>query len=763
MSSLKDLAMKYIDCGKVVIPVNGKIPLVKGWSHFCDNLPTETEVYGWEWNNATGIGIPVGRANKICVVDIDHATEDEYKIIDSNIPKSPYARKGAKGEARLYRQPMTYSTPVRQIKKKDKVIVEFFYSNRQLVIPPSIHPDTKKRYVWTQETFGPDTDVSEMPELGDNRDIVIEKLLAGEKIDKSQILSPGSHRHDRATTYYAQLAAKGIYSMDELVYHMLIWDKTTNHDNRYFTDRSKGFYTNSEELNCAKFCIDNSITHNRYKKPDERMDLPIFSKNISTNVEFEPIKPFVNEKKVTEFKDEWCPSKLKSFILSANECSGVPKESILLLMLTSLSTLIGNKVTIQPNRMNSMWTQSPNLYLMIADDPGSLKTFQASIALSCLKAIEKENTEKFNRQQSEMELKKKVLTPKLKMIKSQLDKAVSENDDKRASELALQMSQLEIELKDPVRRIIRSQNSTPEALIDIVRSSPEGHLIFENEFSSLSKMYNKKGYEMLKKIHLEGWDGTETLSYSTKSGGHKECDKFCVSMICNTQNDIIEEFIRRTNDEKGDDGLFSRFIFIKNRTSPFINFKTEMVTVSNEIQNIFHEANSVEKSDDRVLFADDAQQMAEDFMTWTITESKKRKGVYAYSTSKARSYFSRMSYLLQFCDIGHSNRIAKKYVQNAIEITMLSLDCVRMVHEKTQISSDDVMDSISTIIKSGDYISNPFTIKPLYMADPFLNRHKTETSQAIRVLCGTNRLKCRNENGVERYYINPAWREELQQ
>lgn len=762
MSGLKDLAMKYLDCGKVVIPVNGKVPLVTGWSHFCDNLPSETEVYGWNWKNATGIGLPVGRANNICVVDIDNASPAQYKIIDQNIPKTPFVRVGAKGEGRLYRMPKNFQSPVRQIKDGDKVIVEFFYGNRQLVIPPSIHPETKKRYEWIYETFGPDTDVESLPDLPENSDIVTEKLLRGETVDKSKILSPGAHRHDRATSYYAQLVARGTLTIDQLITEMLRWDRSTNPNNRYFLDRTKGFYTNSEELNCAKFCIDNSVTHNRYKKVGERMDLPVFQREGSISLHFDELLPIKEEREEKKFDINWIPTKFRDFIVSVNETSGVPHESVLILMMASISPLIGSKVKIMPNPMNKLWLQSPNLYAMVSDNPGSLKTFISSISMQCLKRIDEKNGKRFAQEKKEFEAKKRIIIPQLKTAKSQLDKAATEGDGSRLEELALRVSQLEAEIEEPKRRIIKSEVSTPEALFDIITNYPDGHLIFENEFSSLEKMYQKKGYEMMRKMHTNGWDGTEPITYTTKSGGHQVCDKFCLSMIVNTQNDIIEKFIKSQTEKQEDDGLFSRFVFIKNKTSAKINFEKELGEIPQCIQDTYDYAYSLEKQEKIVLFDEEAKKIVQPFIQWSMIEKDKFTGVLKFAYGKARSQLVRMAYLLQFMDIGHRDTIGAKYAENAYHLTMLSLDNIAQIQENVTISSSEAIKIIADCVTSGDFQGSCFTIRQLYRSDYFLNKNKQQTQLALETLSRTNRIKTAIDNGVERYYINPAWKEELQ-
>lgn len=134
----KEWGPKYFECGIPVIPLSGKIPLVKNWERWASKEQTEDEL---EWLIArfanANIGAVMGRW--ACALDID---TDDPEIL-SAIPYSPLKRRGEKGQISLYAPCALQNDP------GSKVPVELLNVGRQIVLPPSIHPRTKEPYVWT--------------------------------------------------------------------------------------------------------------------------------------------------------------------------------------------------------------------------------------------------------------------------------------------------------------------------------------------------------------------------------------------------------------------------------------------------------------------------------------------------------------------------------------------------------------------------------------------------------------------------------------
>ena len=138
MGIFSEHAMKYHEAGIPVIPLKGKIPLVRGWQEWSAREQTEDELQTLiaKFPNAN-IGAVLGLW--ACAVDVD---TDAPEIMRA-IPYSPLTRVGAKGAVFLFRPSDIKNAP------GVKVPIEFLNHGRQVVLPPSIHPDTNQPYVWT--------------------------------------------------------------------------------------------------------------------------------------------------------------------------------------------------------------------------------------------------------------------------------------------------------------------------------------------------------------------------------------------------------------------------------------------------------------------------------------------------------------------------------------------------------------------------------------------------------------------------------------
>lgn len=140
-------AERYWDAGLPVIPLypNQKRPAVNAWQKYSHELPNADVRRVWLANYGDGnIGMPLGPQSGLLAVDIDTEDPAALKIIDAILPKTPWRRVGKKGEVRIYKfdgqRTTRLTTPV------DGMIIEFLSTGTQIVLPPSIHPDTMAPY-----------------------------------------------------------------------------------------------------------------------------------------------------------------------------------------------------------------------------------------------------------------------------------------------------------------------------------------------------------------------------------------------------------------------------------------------------------------------------------------------------------------------------------------------------------------------------------------------------------------------------------------
>lgn len=147
-------APKYWAAGLPAMPLRpwAKIPALTAWQSFCAQMPTEEQQN--EWLNAYpdgNIGLPLGPQAGIVALDLDSEDPRVQAILDKIMPPTPWKRVGKKGAvyAFKYNGERTY-----RIKDADnKTILEVLSRGAQIVLPPSIHPDTMQPYRANADLF----------------------------------------------------------------------------------------------------------------------------------------------------------------------------------------------------------------------------------------------------------------------------------------------------------------------------------------------------------------------------------------------------------------------------------------------------------------------------------------------------------------------------------------------------------------------------------------------------------------------------------
>lgn len=145
-------ALRYAKRGWAVFPLNGKKPFERGGFHLATTDRAQIKKWWRKWPDAN-IGIACNSQHGPIVVDIDgpsgHVLREQL-----NLPATREAQ-SRKGRAHLYYDPLTDGTPVarmiRPLKGKDgkKIELDLLGDGGYVIAPPSVHPDTGRKYKWT--------------------------------------------------------------------------------------------------------------------------------------------------------------------------------------------------------------------------------------------------------------------------------------------------------------------------------------------------------------------------------------------------------------------------------------------------------------------------------------------------------------------------------------------------------------------------------------------------------------------------------------
>jgi len=150
----------------------GKRPAVR-WQTYQTMQPGSKECTEWARVHGAGnIGTNTGKTSGLLVLDFDKAkNEDEREGVDyfneikDKLPETPIARTGGGGLHVFLSYPIEYhiTNSARQVKDKDgrTVALDVRAEGGFIVLPPSVHLTTGKRYEWAE---GCDPDTVELAE-----------------------------------------------------------------------------------------------------------------------------------------------------------------------------------------------------------------------------------------------------------------------------------------------------------------------------------------------------------------------------------------------------------------------------------------------------------------------------------------------------------------------------------------------------------------------------------------------------------------------
>lgn len=343
-----DISNQYIEKGISVIPVNGKVPQLENWPRWCSELPEKPVLV----RGQTGVGACLGPASNLVAVDID---TDDPKILNL-VPPSPVVRRGKKGEVRFFQ----YSKDIVS-RTYQAWGIEILSIGRQVVLPPSIHPETKKPYIWTQNNLL-DFDLDHLPHLDLS---FIQNFNAVEPLVHTTIAGRHNKLKDIACAILTrgepvEFAAKEIYLHDKEF-----------HNPRWFTDQTDKWKAKNEaeaQRYATQFATEISLSLLRQHVTDPILDMESLTGEKENTLEY----------KTFEIKSYPEPQGLLKDIcelIIESSYTEVPNMA-LGSAISIFSVILGNRYSFEDVKSNA--------FCLLLAESGAGKKFGISVARSLL-------------------------------------------------------------------------------------------------------------------------------------------------------------------------------------------------------------------------------------------------------------------------------------------------------------------------------------------------------------------------------------------
>ncbi len=262
--------------------------------------------------------------------------------------------------------------------------------------------------------------------------------------------------------------------------------------------------------------------------------------------------------RVDAFALDFLPDKLAPWIDDIATRLQCPPDYPAITAMTALGAILGRKIGIKP-QMKTDWIEIPNLWGAFIGPPGMLKSPAMNEALRPLHRLEAEAIRNHEIAQQAyaagldaFRLRKQVATA---LAKEELKRTLKGDNHTRRIDL-----QLGEQPQPPTPVRYRTNDTSYEALAELIASNPCGLLVERDELVSLLRHLDRNDQAVARGFFLTGWSGTQPYTLDRISRGTRHIEAVCISILGNSQPAPIAEYVKRANaNAQGGDGLLQRF------------------------------------------------------------------------------------------------------------------------------------------------------------------------------------------------------------
>jgi putative DNA primase/helicase len=257
--------------------------------------------------------------------------------------------------------------------------------------------------------------------------------------------------------------------------------------------------------------------------------------------------------KIDDFNLAFLPDAIAPWVRDIAARLQCPADYVAIAAMTALGAVIGRRIGIKP-QVKTDWVEVPNAWGMFIGRPGVMKSPAMGEALKPIHHLEAEAA-KDNEIALQAYLAGVDAFKLRKSVKASLEKDALKKDREAKVEFDLGHEPQE---PRPVR--YRTNDSSYEAIGELLIANPTGILIERDELVSLLCQLDRDDQAVARGFYLSGWSGQQPYTFDRIIRGHRHIEAACISVLGNTQPSRIAEYVRRANrDGGGGDGLLQRF------------------------------------------------------------------------------------------------------------------------------------------------------------------------------------------------------------
>jgi hypothetical protein len=755
----------------VPIPIGSKGPTHKGWNEKVNVITNPSDAIHIKHN--------VGLAHLYCssyitaTLDIDdyelsknwlagHGinldsllnADDAVQIVSGRPGRSKLLYKLPEGSPQMLTQQITDQN-------SKSMVLEFRCASAngktmQDLLPPSIHPDTLKPYKW-----GGKGNWKNIPTIPLNLLMVWKKKITNnQEVLSSQTSNNSLLGHvNEITIQHLRSALNHLRSDDRDVWIKIgmalkglgdigrgLWLNWSMSSDKYETyNASKTWDSFSPEQLDYRFVFAEAQRQgwvNPTKKIESIKNEPDQESN---NLTF-PRKLPGQLKPVDKLDPNHLPSSIRDAVVDIAERLSCPIDYVAISIIVGAGAVLGNSIGILPKEFDSTWIVHSGFWGGIVGLPGSMKTPSLNAALKPIYYLEEQAGIQYS--QDLIQYKKD---------KTQFDKDLALF---KSGKLTIFPS----EPAEPVKKRYIVNDTTYQALGEIISKNPEGVLALSDELSGLLQSLDTAGQEAARGFYLSGWGGSSNYTFDRVSRGTITLTRYLLSVFGGFQPDRIKAYVRFAQSGNAkNDGLLQRFQLL---VWPDLDDEFKLVDrVENQValqkmhQSIITlRSNIRSKTPTLIHFDKDAQQL---FNQWYVQNEKFLRDEKLTASehshfAKYRSLIPGLALLFHKLD-SHEGNVCLNCLKSSIRLARYLKSHAERIYASVYGHDFGPARALARKLIS-DVLEDGFTARTVYLKG-WSNLSRDETYSALNVLVEYGWLKELVTDTIgrktTRYYIHP--------
>ena len=548
--TLLDAALSYARMGWPVFACHaiGHQPLdgrkdVQGRGGFYLATTNEDQIRSWwtRWPEAA-IGLRTGEASGMFAVDIDprHGGDISLELLEAEhgpLPETVESQTGGGGRHLLFAWP---GRPVPCSVGKIGRGIDIKGTGGYIILPPSDH-ESDRQYCWLigqgpgerPMAHAPDWLLDMIEQDSSAGPVAADELVAGEEIPEGYrnktLASQAGHMRQIGMTADEIAPALQVINLRRCKPPLDVAevDRIAASIGRYDPDNCR-----QAQVECwpERYLGDGSNWPVPQPIPD---DLPM----------------------VKAFEPDLLPATIRPWVVDIAERMQCPVEFPAASAMVAIAGMIGRRASIRPLQYDD-WTEYPNLWGMLIGRPSLMKSPPMKQILMPIQHLTAAARDEYRAAMKVYERQVELAGIEAKQAKRQVEAAMAKGKD-----VEILSDKLVPDLPErPRRRRYTVNDTTVEALAEILADNPHGVLVVRDEMMGFLTSLDRPGQEGARAFHLEAWSGNGTFESDRIGRGNTFIEGACTSILGTIQPGPLGMYLHEAiRGGKGDDGLMQRF------------------------------------------------------------------------------------------------------------------------------------------------------------------------------------------------------------